>query len=173
MPPASLSARGVDGVGAVLLVVVVGGVVLHRMRSRSTSRAGRPLPIVLAAAAARGHTGDGVANSDVVPSGDGLRAAARGGAPELAGEPVRRRRRRRSLADHRRSTRRRRPTVAYERAAIARWLQNHDTAPARSSATMLSPAALRRSLQAFVAANPAPSTEPSYTEEVRESSYGP
>ena len=59
----------------------------------------------------------------------------------------------------------------YERAAIARWLQNHDTSPVTNSQLphrVLSPAhALRQLIQEFVAANPEAltSTEPSYTEQ--------
>ena len=58
----------------------------------------------------------------------------------------------------------------YERAAIARWLQNHDTSPVTNAHLphrVLSPAhALRQLIQEFVATNPEAlmSTEPSYTE---------
>ena len=60
---------------------------------------------------------------------------------------------------------------AYERAAIAQWLRNHDTSPVTNAHLphrVLSPAhALRQLIQEFVAANPEAltSTEPSYTEQ--------
>ena len=59
---------------------------------------------------------------------------------------------------------------AYERAAIAQWLQNHDTSPVTNAQLphrKLAPAhALRQLIQEFVAAHPEAlmSTEPSYTE---------
>ena len=60
---------------------------------------------------------------------------------------------------------------AYERAAIAQWLSNHDTSPVTNAQLphrKLAPAhALRQLIQEFVAANPEAltSTEPSYTEQ--------
>ena len=60
---------------------------------------------------------------------------------------------------------------AYERAAIAQWLRNHDTSPVTNAQLphrKLAPAhALRQLIQEFVAANPEAltSTEPSYTEQ--------
>ena len=59
---------------------------------------------------------------------------------------------------------------AYERAAIAQWLSNHDTSPVTNAQLphrKLAPAhALRQLIQEFVATNPEAfiSTEPSYTE---------
>ena len=59
---------------------------------------------------------------------------------------------------------------AYERAAIAQWLSNHDTSPVTNAQLphrKLAPAhALRQLIQEFVAAHPEAliSTEPSYTE---------
>ena len=59
---------------------------------------------------------------------------------------------------------------AYERAAIAQWLQAHDTSPVTNAQLphrKLAPAhALRQLIEEFVATNPEAlmSTEPSYTE---------
>ena len=122
-------------------------------------------------------TGDGVADSvHVDTSGDGLPdTIVPLGAPALAGEPV--------------------PPApvppqylcpitgevmedpvttadghAYERAAIAQWLQAHDTSPVTNAQLphrKLAPAhALRQLIEEFVATNPEAlvSTEPSYTE---------
>ena len=142
---------------------------------------GRPVSVreegTAAAAVLVDTTGDGVADSvHVDTSGDGLPdTIVPLGAPALAGEPV--------------------PPApvppqylcpitgevmedpvttadghAYERAAIAQWLQDHDTSPVTNTQLphrKLAPAhALRQLIQEFVAAHPEAlmSTEPSYTE---------